>query len=37
MNRRDDEDTGRCYEGQEPATDGHEQLLELAERLASGS
>lgn len=37
MDRRDDDDTGRCYELQEPTTDDHEQLLEMAERLASRS
>lgn len=37
MERRDDAETWRCYELQEPTTGGHEQLLELAERLASRS
>lgn len=37
MDRRDDEHTGRCYKVQEPAGTGHEELLRLAERLASAS
>jgi len=35
MDRRDDEETGRCYQIEEPDADGREQLVRLAERLSS--